>query len=176
MSRLATPAGLARLRWAPLLLLNLVFWGLFQMRNARLQTYAACPDPAQCPVLPDGSLQGYSGEQLAGFMQSLGASGRLFYALSELSLDLLYPLVYGALLAAVLCRLVACADRRFWLAPILLGMLFDWLENALLATIALALHLLPQLAGLASVATQAKFLCLGGVLATLVWGIFRRVR
>jgi len=163
-----------RLPLTVLLLLNLLFVLLFQLRNCGLEQYAGCLGQEQCLVLPDGQFNGYSSGELQTFMAKLGEPGRRFYAWSEMTLDLLYPLIYGALLLALLRRVFPLAPWWPTALPVLLIMGLDWTENAVLTGLAVATLPLQPFADYASLATQGKFLLVALVLLVLAGGWVRQ--
>ncbi len=83
--------------------------------------------------IPDMRLY-YQPQQIRVFFSQLGPEGRLWYR-RTLYLDLLYPLVYGGLLATVLQLLLARPGAPKWGRRLLLlpwfAVLFDYLENGL---------------------------------------------
>jgi hypothetical protein len=60
----------------------------------------------------------------------LGATGRSHYVLTEITLDLAFPFIYGALLAIFIYRLLVPKLARVLLLIPLIGMVADLLENA----------------------------------------------
>ncbi len=73
---------------------------------------------------------GYSAAQVEALLSAMTPAQRRAAAWAHLTVDGVYPLIYGAWLALLLFR--AWPERRFWLlAPLVV--LADGLENALLA-------------------------------------------
>lgn len=75
-----------------LLLLPFNLW-LFPARSRLLDSYLGYPSTV-LDARPT-----YSPAQVEQYLEDLGASGRRLYAASEVTLDLLYPLLYGGFLA-----------------------------------------------------------------------------
>lgn len=105
-----------------------------------------------------------------------GPAARAFYARAELTVDLMYPLVYSLLLMVLLTMLFRHKpNRRFNTLP-LLTLLFDYLENA--AIITLLMSYPTQSTGVAIVCELAKlgkWLSFGGTIALIVYGLVLRI-
>ncbi len=131
--------------------------------------------------IPDTRLY-YQPRQIQEFFQQLGTEGRLWYR-RTLYLDLIYPLVYGSLLATVLQLLLTRPGvpgwaRRLLLLPFL-AVLFDYLENGLelymLGHFPEEISLPARLAG--SLVTPAKWLTIAACLLTMATlGVYLLVR
>jgi hypothetical protein len=117
----------------------------------------------------------YTPARVFGLINALGPEGRRLYALSELTLDLVYPLIYTPFLLAMLGLVVPPALPGSWLAdwlprlPLAL-MVSDYCENACLVSLLKIYPRQPQaLAWLASGITTLKntilAICLLGILA-----------
>src|SRR5262249_21924197 len=78
----------------------------------------------------------YSPRQAHELLKNLGEEGRQLYAITEVTLDLIFPVVYAALFAGLLGNLYrARVVRR--LAPVpLLAAAADWCENVCAALLA----------------------------------------
>ena len=93
--------------WVPLFLALLACIGLFRLRNSSL-----------APAIPlDGRWQGYTPADVRDFLDVIGLSGRHLYGWTEVTLDLVFPLLYGALLSALIARTILPGRGRhaIWL-------------------------------------------------------------
>jgi hypothetical protein len=122
---------------------------------------------------PDTSLY-YSAEQLYKFAESYGPEGRAAYVRARLTFDIVFPLVYTLFLTSAISWLTKNIPLtgRLWqrsnLVPIL-GMVFDFLENAATATVmARYPNPTPILAALAGFFTVIKWIFVGGSFVILV--------
>lgn len=103
-------------------------------------------------------LRGYQRDQLFDHMLLYGAAGRDWHYVFTLSLDMVFPFIYGALFAGLLG--LAAQHTRFSLAGLLVVpiMLVDMVENLQLAAM---LSGFPELSDAsiarASLTTQIKF-------------------
>jgi hypothetical protein len=78
----------------------------------------------------------YRPDQVRDLLEALGQRGRSLYAISEVTLDLVFPFLYAGILAVLIVNLYdAQAARSLLLAP-LFGMTADLLENITAATLA----------------------------------------
>lgn len=78
----------------------------------------------------------YSPDDANDFLRNIGAVGRRIYAVTELTLDILFPLVYGTLFAALIIHVYARDSGRFLVLVPLLTVVFDVLENITTAYLA----------------------------------------
>lgn len=76
----------------------------------------------------DGRLW-YSPDDARDFFDSIGERGRRIYATTEITLDLLFPLVYGTLFAAMMIHLYSRDSARVLILVPLLTVVADLLEN-----------------------------------------------
>ena len=114
----------------------------------------------------------YTPEDVQQLMAELGESGRQLYAITEVTLDLVFPLAYGTLFSILILRLYN--SRRAYLLLFPLGaMTADLLENLTAAILALTYSgEASPLAWFAAVCTVIKFFCfLVSVLLILAGGI-----
>ena len=113
----------------------------------------------------------YTPEQARAFFEAIGAGGRRLYAATQLTLDVLFPLVYGALFAALILR-VYPPGRAVYLAHVpLLGTLADLLENVTTAYLALRFDGRPsQVARVAAVFTLSKTVLFVLSVLLILWG------
>ncbi|MCG8466756.1 MAG: hypothetical protein MJB57_00900 [Gemmatimonadetes bacterium] len=79
----------------------------------------------------------YTPARVVALFDVLGPDGRRLYAISEVTLDLVFPIAYGLLLATVLVRLVGWSGPLWSLLPIGAA-LADVLENITIATLAVS--------------------------------------
>jgi hypothetical protein len=110
---------------------------LFPLRSQRLAEYLG----SKIPVLDTHFY--YTPDQVHQYFSRLGRPGRELYALSEVTLDLLYPLLYGTFLSLILSWLYTRlfpAGGHFRLLPLipLAGVLADLGENLSLVVLLLA--------------------------------------
>lgn len=122
---------------------------------------------------------GYSAADALSALTVLGDDGRRFYLLVELTVDVLYPIVYGVfffLLARWLLAKVppspVWAERASLLPFAAAGL--DLAENALIvALIARYPERMPTVTALANATTAAKFLCLALTVALVLYAVVR---
>lgn len=128
----------------------------------------------------------YSATEVEAALKAYGAEGRRLYLLGEMTLDVLYPVVYGLFLSLTITycyRLVLPADHpllRLALLP-LATLAIDYLENASLVTLlANYPRLLPGLEVIAGALTTVKWILaiasLAAVMVGLVAVVVKRVR
>ena len=125
---------------------------------------------------PDTSFY-YTAEKLVQFAEQYGAEGRAAYIKARLTFDVIFPLVYGAFLTTAITWTFHMITpqgspwRRLNLVP-LLGVLFDYLENA---AVALVMARYPQstpfIPHLAGYTTAIKWLFVGTSFLLLVIGV-----
>jgi hypothetical protein len=131
---------------------------------------------------PDSSLF-YTREQLYAFAEAYGADGRSSYVLARLTFDVVWPLVYGAMLVLVIGWLLTkCTDfgdlpRLVILLPVL-AVLADYAENTCTAIVmARWPETTDVLASLAGVFTAVKWTTLSlAFLVVPVLGVAALVR
>jgi hypothetical protein len=105
----------------------------------------------------------YSPESVFDLASRLGERGRRFYALSELTVDLVYPLLYSSLFGLLLARLLprAFPSRPRWrhlaLVPFA-ALTCDYAENVSLAIILLGFPSTMPVAPVASLCTTTKWI------------------
>lgn len=114
----------------------------------------------------------YTFDDVNELLTALGASGRQLYTYHQIA-DSLFPLAYALTMAFVLGTLVRrvspenARTRAMVLLP-LLGALFDYLENALIATqIASYPALSPAIIAVASAMTGAKWILMAASFAAI---------
>lgn len=145
-----------------------VLIAVFQWRNAEMLRFADGKDAT--PL--DGRWKGYSLDEAAALFEALGTDGRVFYALSELSLDVLFPLVYGALFAIWLWLLWQKPWRSLLVGVVALGVLADLTENTLIAYLSLTYNgEIQPLSYAANLATLVKWSFLAVAMAGVLIGV-----
>lgn len=152
-----------------LFVLALLSVGVFQLRNATLDAKH---------VVPDARWQGYSPQYVVNYMEDLGADGCDVYAATQLTLDVAFPLIYGALFLGLFARCLGDVWARYlWLAPAG-AVVLDLTENVLLAYLAWSFNGDPSLlAWLSAGCTVLKWLCVGvSTVAILIGGCVQWLR
>jgi len=119
----------------------------------------------------------YNPTKVQKLLEMLGESGRQKYAITELSLDLIFPLIYGSLLAVFLFRLHSGDIGKSLIMLPLLTMSADWLENGTAAYLALSFDgKSSTLAWVGAIFTATKWvsgmLCLLLILKNGLAGVF----
>ena len=80
---------------------------------------------------------GYTPEDVTDFLKKICPKGRRLYAATQLTLDLVFPLVYGAFLGRILVSVFRTELARYLLLIPLLAVAADWSENVATAILAL---------------------------------------
>ncbi len=118
----------------------------------------------------------YSPIEARDFLHTIGERGRRIYAATQLTLDILFPIVYGALFAILLIRVYSPPNAKNLMIVPLLTAAADLLENVTAAYLALQFDGEPSsVARVAAFFTAAKsilfvlslILILVGAIATL---------
>jgi hypothetical protein len=78
----------------------------------------------------------YAPADVKALFDKLGQDGLSFYALTEVTLDLAFPFIYGGLLLILIYRLLEPKPARILLLVPLVGMISDLLENFSIALMA----------------------------------------
>jgi len=121
---------------------------------------------------PDSFWQGYTPAEVADFLRHIGPGGRSLYAWTQLTLDVVFPVVYAVCLARPLARAASptIGPLLIWLPFVVAG--FDLAENVSTAYLAWTFDGRPApLAEFASLFTRGKYAFLVVSLAALliVW-------
>lgn len=120
-------------RLLALLLACLVAAAMFEIRAAVTRLGAARPTVEAVPDARDD----YDPGDLRAYFRAIGPSGRTLYINTQRTLDVFFPLVYGALLIGVIARLVPGRSRWLWWVWIPAAVvLADFGENLLLMSLA----------------------------------------
>ena len=118
----------------------------------------------------------YTPGEVAELMESLGADGRSLYATTQVTLDVAFPLIYGAILAILIVRLYREELARRLLAVPLVAVLADLLENVTAAFLAWTFtDEASSLAWFSAVCTLTKSAALLGALVVVLVGAVRRL-
>ncbi len=137
------------IRW--LLLTTVIFTVGFELRSRALGSDLPTPDSRR---------QGYSVLDIEELWSAWGESGRGLYVITQLTMDMIFPLVYGALLVGLVFKFFAGRWRSALLMLPLLCVVGDWTENLLASSIFSGQDLSTQLVPACSWATQGKWLLL----------------
>lgn len=156
------------------ILASLVYVCAFFLFPLRTELLNAGQDAVFVP--PDTLTERYDAQRLGTILGALGPPDRRLYAWSEVTLDLLFPLAYGALLIGLLRRVAP--DRARWagawrrLAPLVpvVAAGADLIENAALFCAAYPLASLDQAAPIASLAGWVKWRAVGLALLLVALG------
>jgi hypothetical protein len=84
----------------------------------------------------DGRSKLYSPENARALFDSIGPDGRNLYAITEVSLDLVFPFAYGLLLAVLLFHLYSSEAGKYIIALPVLAAVSDVFENVTIAYLA----------------------------------------
>jgi hypothetical protein len=139
---------------------------IFPWRTAQVRALSGVADP-----ILDIRLT-YSPGVVADLASRLGEQGRRLYALSELSVDLVYPLLYSSFLSVLMLLIIRRAFptafrwRRLTLLPFAL-LACDYAENTCLAILLLGFPGTLALAPLAALFTAGKWI-LGGICIAVI--------
>lgn len=115
----------------------------------------------------------YTQAEVRAVIAPLTPAQRSAAAWGHLTVDVLYPLVYGLLLALLLLR--AWPSRRLWLLAFAV-VLADLAENALLAALYWGYPARLGLTPFAAAATATKWALVGAAVLTVLAGAIRRAR
>lgn len=150
----------------------LLFFALQVFFNVVILPSMSAGDARNRPIL---DLQFfYTPAQAYAIISAYAPAVRQTAALMHLTLDIIYPLVYGTLLSLLLVltwrRACASADDNLVFLP-WLGVLFDYLENIGLASLYLAYPArLVGLAWITAALTAAKWTAVGASFVLIVTG------
>jgi len=140
---------------------------VFPWRTAQLSDLSGIADP-----ILDKRFS-YSPATVLDVASRLGERGRTLYALSELTVDLVYPLLYSSFFGLLLVRLIPRAIpgraglRHLALLPFV-ALACDYAENVTLAIILLGFPGTMSIAPVASLFTTAKWIFGGTSIALIV--------
>lgn len=112
----------------------------------------------------------YTPAEARKLLEQIGERGRRIYAFTQLTLDFLFPFVYGGLIIILFFKLYG-DPKYLLLIPIITGAA-DLLENTITAYLALSYKgVASPLAWIAAIFTATKRIALGLSLITLLIGI-----
>ena len=139
-----------------LLIAGLLFFLIFRYRNNTLKTYSGVKNPTL-----DSNVC-YDSKDAYVLFPKLTEQGRKFYAWTEITVDLIFPIIYAAFLSLLIIYLfqkcsINTSEQFVVLLPFI-AMLFDYGENVLIAIMLFSYpkeH--PALASVASVFTKLKW-------------------
>lgn len=118
----------------------------------------------------------YSAEEARQFFDAIGVRGRRAYVGLALTLDILYPIAYGTLMAMLMVLLFDQRWGRMLVLLPLLTVVADVLENLTVAHLAWWYNGKPSaLTPLAATFTLVKWLLVGLAIAILVLGAVMRI-
>ncbi|MCB2209975.1 hypothetical protein KQH62_03670 [bacterium] len=157
-----------------LLVLNLLLFSLSAFPGSQPQILATAPTRQ----IPD--MMGiYSPQAVYDFLTDIGPEGRAAYQLMHFSSDLVFPLIYGMLLFALISRRLLQRDRAPYQIALLafVGPLFDLAENFSMVAITNSFPTaMPGLTRLAQVFTLLKFGGIGLSILTILVLAVRNTR
>jgi hypothetical protein len=126
------------------------------------------------PIGPIDLTFGINPARTLAMVAEYGPAARAFYARTELTLDLIYPLVYSWLLAVLLMMLFRNKTNRLILLPFF-TLVADYLENIAIVTL---LTTYPTqsiaVAVLCELVKVAKWLSFGGSIVLIGYGLILR--
>lgn len=136
----------------------------------------------QLKLEPPDAKSRYSPDELYAFLEGIGENGRRLYAWTQVTLDVIYPVVYCLLFAVLLVVLWRWEKLRcLVLLPLLTGV-FDLLENFTTAYLAATFSAGRNevLGGLSPILSTGKWwgvsICLTLILIGAVWKAVRWLR
>lgn len=129
------------------------------------------------PVGPIDLTFGFNPTRTLDMVAGYGPEGRAYYARTERTTDLIYPIVYSVLLAVILALLYRNKPyrpfNRITLLPFVI-LVFDYIENA---TIVMMLNTYPNQsvgeAVLCELAKLAKWLSFGVTIGLILYGLIK---
>ncbi|MBD2701456.1 hypothetical protein IC229_12465 [Spirosoma sp. BT702] len=115
---------------------------------------------------------GFNPARTLAMIADYGPAARSFYARTELTTDVIYPLVYSTLLSLLLTMLFRNKPNRLFIGLPFFTLLLDYLENAAIVTL---LNTYPTqstgVAVLCEVVKLAKWLSFGVVIGLIGYGL-----
>lgn len=119
---------------------------------------------------------GYTPAEAQQVLAAMGAPGRHLYATTQLTLDVIFPLVYGLFFAVLMVRLYRLEQAKILFAPLLM-VVADLAENVLTTMLAWSYTgQISALAWLAAGCTAVKWIALVITLVLLILGGVRGLR
>lgn len=118
----------------------------------------------------------YTPADAAKLLTDLGEKKRQMYAITQLTLDVLFPATYGLLFALLIAHLFPAPSGGVIALIPLAAALFDLFENISIAYMALTFtEEVPRLASAAQFFTRAKMILFGTSIGAVVVGVTRAV-
>lgn len=131
------------------------------------------------PVGPIDLTFGFNPARTLQMVAEYGPEARAYYARTELTIDLIYPIVYSFLLAVILTMLFRNKPYKpfVWVTLLpFLSLIFDYLENATIVTM---LNAYPaqsmSVAVLCEVFKLLKWLSFGLTIGFILYGLLRKI-
>lgn len=163
--------------WKSLLLLLVVYLSFpaYWLKNAE----ATINQLAGKTIGPIDLTVGFDPARTRRMVADYGPAARAYYVRTELTLDLIYAVVYSLLFAVILTLLFR--DRAYrpfrWVALLpFLSLLFDYLENAAIVGLLTTYPIQsPALAVWCEVAKLVKWLSFGLIAGLIIYGLVRFV-
>jgi hypothetical protein len=116
----------------------------------------------------------YSPDRAYELLGAYNETERFYYMIAELTLDILYPLVYGALLSFILYMLHK--NLKFAKLPFDV-VIIDYLENIGIVIMLLNYPTrIDWLASLTGIFTTLKWLFLAVILMLILWGLLKKLK
>ena len=153
--------------FASLFVVNLLLFSLPGLPGSRPDILNAAEEDVNIPDI----MGLYSPQDVYHFLDSIGPEGRSAYQIMHFATDLVFPLIYGALLFTLLCRQVQKSpEKPHWLPFIaLVPVILDLAENFTMVVITARFpDFLPGLTQLAQVFTIMKFTSLALCVITII--------
>ena len=118
----------------------------------------------------------YTPDKALDLLGRLGVGGRRLYAVTELSLDLVFPFIYGGLFSILIAKLYSRRRRGLLLSAVALAVTSDLCENVLVSYLAYSYDGQPSSVAWAAAAFTALksltiILLCGVVLAGAIWSL-----
>lgn len=127
------------------------------------------------PIGPIDLTFGFNPARTRAMVAGYGPEARAYYAQAELTVDLIYPVVYSILLAVILTMVFRNRPNRLFILLPLSTLLFDYLENAAIVTLLLSYPTQSMgVAVLCELAKLAKWLSFGATVALIGYGLIRK--
>ncbi len=161
--------------WKTLAILSILYvsFPAYWLKNAEVRINQL----AGKPVNPIDLTFGFNPTRTLRMVADYGPEARTYYARTELTTDLVYPIVYSFLLAVILTMLFRNKPYKpfTWITLLpFLSLIFDYLENATIVTL---LNTYPEqsvsVAVLCEVFKLLKWLSFGLTIGFILYGLAR---
>jgi hypothetical protein len=118
----------------------------------------------------------YSPDEIVRYFTDIGPSGLHLYAWTQVTLDVVFPLVYGTLILVCVAKLFSIRSGRQLLIVPVLAVLFDLMENGIVAYLAFTFTGVSSRVGIvAAMCTLVKLSLVCTSLAIIVLGAARQI-